>query len=136
MVKKSPWCLNPKISNSVRPDFSRNYEVHGSQKTVVRHTTKWEPRFWSRVIVVWLELGTKDSTKNLLTCPKSRVKSGGLYFRERIYLLPLPLLFNAFTIFSGLIGRSLIRTPVASVTAFANVASVGVSEGSPTPFAP
>ena len=136
MVKKSPWCLNPKISNSVRPDFSRNYEIHGSQKTVGRHTTKWEPRFWSRVIVVWLELGTKDSTKNLPTCARISANREVLVTNRRIYLLPLPFPFNALTIFSGLIGSSLIRTPVASVTAFANVANVGVSEGSPTPFAP
>ena len=35
---------------------------------------------------------------------------------------PCPLLFKASTTFSGLIGNSLIRTPMASLTAFAIVA--------------
>ena len=45
-----------------------------------------------------------------------------------------PLLFRASTTFSGLIGNSLIRTPMASLTAFAIVANVGVMGGSPTAF--
>ncbi len=47
-----------------------------------------------------------------------------------------PLLFRASTTFSGLIGNSLIRMPIASLTAFAIVANVGVMGGSPTPLAP
>ena len=50
--------------------------------------------------------------------------------------VPCPLLFNASTTFSGLIGNSVIRTPMASLTAFAIVANVGVIGGSPTPLAP
>ncbi len=49
---------------------------------------------------------------------------------------PCPLLFRASTTFSGLIGNSVIRMPMASLTAFAIVANVGVIGGSPTPLAP
>ena len=37
---------------------------------------------------------------------------------------------------SGVMGSSVIRTPVASFTAFATAAEIGIVPASPSPFAP